>query len=105
MVAGLVFDASHAWFWQHAHDTALVSAALILVLLSLLLLRRRFAWWVFVVFSGVGLVSWLAYVSSHVITSAWLVGGIAGLVEFGLLVSAPMRRFVRLSGRPEPSPS
>lgn len=103
-VGTLIFDASHAWFWQHAHDTAPVAAALILVLLGLLLLRRRFAWWVFVVFSGIGLVSWLSHVSSHEMTSAWIVGGLLGLVEFGLLVSRPMRRFVRLRGRLAPSP-
>ena len=104
-IGTLIFDASHAWFWQHAHDTAPVAAALILVLLGLLLLRRRFAWWVFVAFSGIGLVSWLTHVSSHEITAGWLAGGLLGLVEFGLLVSPPMRRFVRLRGRLAASPS
>jgi hypothetical protein len=103
-VGTLIFDASHEWFWQHVYDTAPVAGALILVLLGLLLLRRRFAWWVFVAFSGIGLVSWLAHVSDHAISSAWVVGGLLGLVEFGLLVSRPMRRFVRLRGRLAPSP-
>jgi hypothetical protein len=102
-VGTLIFDASHAWFWQHAHDTAPVAAALILALLGLLLLRRRFAW-VFIAFSGIGLVSWLAHVSNHEMTSVWIFGGLLGLVEFGLLVSRPMRRFVRLRGRLAPSP-
>lgn len=103
-VGSLIFDASHAWFWQHAHDYAPVAGAVILVLLGLLLLRRRFAWWIWVAISGIGLVSWLAHVSSHEITTAWVVGGLVGLVEFGLLVSRPMRRFVRLRGRLSPSP-
>jgi hypothetical protein len=36
--------------------------------------------------------------------SAWIFGGLLGLVEFGLLVSRPMRRFVRLRGRLAVSP-
>jgi hypothetical protein len=104
VVGTLIFGASHASFWQRAHDTAPVAAALILVLLGLLLLRRRFAWWVFVVFSGIGLVSWAAHLSNHEITGGWVVGLLLGLLEFGLLVSPAMRRFVRLRGRLAPSP-
>lgn len=101
-VGTLVYEAAHAWFWQRAHDTAPVAGGLILLLLALLLLRRRFAWWVFVVFSGVGLVTWVAHITGHQMSTGWLVGGFIGLVEFGLLVSPPMRRFVRFRGRLAP---
>ena len=37
-------------------------------------------------------------------TSAWIFGGLLGLVEFGLLVSRPMRRFVRPRRRLAVSP-
>jgi hypothetical protein len=105
VVGTLIFDAAHPSFWQRAHDTAPVAAALLLLLLGLLLRRRRFAWWVFVAFSGIGLVTWLVHVVGHGASTGWVVGGVVGLVEFGLLVSSPMRRFVRFHGRLAPSPS
>ena len=101
----LIYDAAQPWFWQRAHATAPVAGALLLFLLSLLMRRRRFAWWVFVVFSGIGLVTWVAHVSGHQMSTGWVVGGLLGLVEFGLLVSPPMRRFVRFRGRLAPSSS
>jgi hypothetical protein len=60
---------------------------------------------VFVLFSGLGLVTWVVHVFGHDITTGWVVGGVLGLVEFGLLVSRPMRRFVQLRGRLAPRPS
>lgn len=105
VVGTLIFDAAHSWFWQRAHDTAPVAALLLLLLLVLLLRRSRFAWWVFVAFSGIGLVTWVVHVSGHGASIGWVVGGLVGLVEFGLLVSSPMRRFVRFHGRLAPSPS
>jgi len=104
-VGTMIYDAAHASFWQRAHDTAPVAALFILLLLGLLLRRRRFAWWVFVVFSCIGLVTWVAHVSGRQLSTGWVVGGLFGLVEFGLLVSPPMRRFVRFRGRLAPSPS
>jgi hypothetical protein len=105
IVGTLAYDAEHASFWQGAHDTAPVAAVVLLVLLGLLMLRLRVAWWVFVIFSGVGLVTWVAHISLHEITTGWVVGGLLGLVEFGLLISPPMRRFVRLRGRLAATPS
>ena len=93
-VGRLVYVASTAWFWNYGDHTVPVVAVLILVLLGLLLLRVGFAWWLFVAFSGIGLVSQLADVTSHGITSAWVFGSLFGLIYFGLLVSRPMRRFV-----------
>jgi hypothetical protein len=61
IVGTLAYDAEHASFWQGAHDTAPVAAVVLLVLLGLLMLRLRVAWWVFVIFSGVGLVTWVAH--------------------------------------------
>jgi hypothetical protein len=104
VIGTLIFEAAHASFWQREHDMAPIVAALILSLLGLLLRRRRFAWWVFVAFAGIGLVSLVAHLSTQEITGAWVLGGLLGLVEFGLLVSPPMRRFVRLRGRLAPSP-
>jgi hypothetical protein len=104
VVGTLIFAAAHGSFWQRKHDMAPVAAALILVVLGLLLQRRRFAWWVFVAFSRIGLVSWVVNLSNQRITGVWIVGGLVGLLELGLLVSPPMRRFVRLRGRLAPRP-
>jgi hypothetical protein len=93
-VGRLVYVAPSAWFWHYGDHTLPVVAALVLVLLGFLLLRSRFAWWLFIVFSGIGLVSRLANVSGHGITSAWVFGVLFDLVYLGLLVSPPMRRFV-----------
>jgi hypothetical protein len=103
-VGTLIYDAAHAWFWQRAHDTAPAAALVILLLLALLLRRHRFAWWVFLVFSGTGLVTWVAHASTGQISSGWIVGGVLGVVEFALLVSPSMRRFVGFHGRLAPSP-
>src|ERR1700760_3239585 len=97
VVGTLIFAAAHGSFWQRKHDMAPVAAAVILVLLGLLLQRRRFAWWVFVAFSGIGLVSWVVNLSSQQITGAWIVGGLLGLLELGAA-----RRAADASVRPTP---
>lgn len=105
VTGGLVYSASHAWFWQRKHDMAWIAGPLLLVLLVGLLLRRsRIAWWLFVVFSGIGLVTWILQDVGGQVSTGWVVGGLVGLIEFGLLVSPPMRRFMRFEGRPAPSP-
>ena len=105
VIGGLVYSASHAWFWQRAHDMAWLAAPLLLILLGLLLRRSRIAWWVFVVFSAVGLITWVFQAAGQPVKTEWVVGGLVGLVEFGLLVSPPMRRFMRFQGRLAASPS
>lgn len=104
-LGALVYDAAHTWFWQRAHDTAPVAAVLILLLIGLLLRRSRFAWWVFVSFGAIGLVTWPIHAASHRVSTGWVVGAIIGVVQLALLLSAPMRRFVRFRGRLAPSTS
>jgi hypothetical protein len=105
VIGGLVYSASHAWFWQRAHDMAWIAGPLVLILVGLLLRRSRIAWWVIVSIFAVGVVSDVIHVAGHHVTAAWIAGGIVGLIEFGLLVSPPMRRFMRFEGRLAPSPS
>ena len=105
VVGSLIYEAAHVWFWQRAHDMVWLAAPLLLVLLGLLLRRSRFAWWVFVVMSGAELVTWVVDMSSHAVTAQWVIGGLVGLVQFGLLVSRPMRRFVGFRGQLAPSPT
>ena len=104
VIGGLIYSASQAWFWQRAHDMAWIAAPPVLILLGLLLRRSRIAWWVFVVFSSVGLVTWVLQAGGRV-SPEWVVGGLLGVVEFGLLVSPPMRRFMRFHGRLAATPS
>jgi hypothetical protein len=104
-VGGVAYAAAHAWFWQRAHDTVWVAAPLLLVLTGLLLCRSRLVWSFWVTASGAGVVTWVVDISIHAVTTRLVVGGLIGLVEFGLLLSPPMRRFVRLRGRLAPNPS
>src|SRR3954467_6048692 len=75
-VGTLFYEAAHGWFWQRAHDTAPVAGAIILLLLALLLRRHRFAWWVFVLVSGSGLVTWVQHAFGNQISTGWVVGGV-----------------------------
>jgi hypothetical protein len=97
--------AAHAWFWERAHDTAWIAAPLLLILVALLLRRSRIAWWVFVVFSGLGLAAIVLEDAGKLVGIESIVGGLVGLVEFGLLVSSAMRRFMRFEGRLAATPS
>jgi hypothetical protein len=99
VIASLVYSASHAWFWQRAHDMAWIAGPLVLILVGLLLRRSRVAWWIFVSFSGVGLVTWGIQEAGRSVGAGRVVAGLVGIVEFGLLVSPSMRRFVRFQGR------
>ncbi len=105
VLASLVYSASHSWFWQRAHDMAWLAGPLLMILVWLLLRRSRVAWCVFFAFSAGGLVSDIIQVSGHRATAAWIVGGVIGLIELGLLASTPMRRFIGFRGWLAPSPS
>lgn len=101
-VAAVVFAAAHARFWQRAHETAWVAAPLILVLTWLLLRRSRVVWWLFAIASGSGLVTSLVHLSIDPVTTVDAVGGLISAVQLALLLSPPMRRFVRFRGRLAP---
>lgn len=101
----MAYDAAHSWFWKRAQDSAPVAALLMLLLIGLLLRRSRFAWWVFAVFAGIGLITWPIHAARHHVNAGWVVGALIGVVQFGLLVSPSMRRFVRFRGRLAPKPS
>lgn len=105
MLGSLVYSASHAWFWQRAHDVAWLAGPLALILVALLLRRSRVAWWVWVVVTAGGLVTWFLRNPGQSVSTGWVVGGLLGLLELGLLLSPPMRRFVRFDGRLTASPS
>ena len=64
-----------------------------------LLRRSRTAWWLLIVFFGAGVALWLYHVGKHGLGIEWALWGVLTFVNFSLLVSAPMRRFVRLRGR------
>jgi hypothetical protein len=105
-VGTLLYNAAHTWFWQRAHEMAWLAAPTLLLLLCLLLLRRsRVAWWIFVSFGVVGLVSWPIEAARHHVTAGWILGALVGSLELGLLVSPHMRRFVRFRGRLAASPA
>jgi hypothetical protein len=87
-VAPFVFAATHSWFWSHQHYRAPVSAALFAILLIALLLRQRWAWFMLVVFNGFVVVS---YLWNWTEAPAFVIDG----ASFALLVSPPMRRYVR----------
>jgi hypothetical protein len=70
-----------------------------------LLGRDRVAWWILVVLFVGGIAIWVQHVVSHGLGIAWTLWGVLTFVSFALLVSAPMRRFVRLRGRLAPGPS
>src|SRR3954451_12413356 len=72
VVAGLVFAASHAWFWQRAHEMAWLAGPLLLLLVWLLLRRSRVAWWVFFSFAAVGLASDIVQASRHHVSAAFI---------------------------------
>jgi hypothetical protein len=89
-------------------------AAAVAVLLSLLLAlggaqaivqRWPVGWGILVVIYVGGIAQWAYHVVVHGLGVAWALWGVLGFVNFALLVSAPMRRFVRLRGRLAPGPS
>jgi len=103
-VGGLVYAVAHPSFWQRAHDMAWLAVPLLLILDVFLLRHSRVAWWLFVVLLGSGVVTEVVHLAHQHVSATWLVGAALGLVEFGLLVSPQMRRFVHFGGKLAPSP-
>ena len=98
VVGGLIYAASHAWFWQHKHDTVWAAAPLILLMLVLLLRRHRWVWWLWTALLVVGLVSTAVSLSSDA-RARVIVGGLVGAFQLSLLLSRPMRAFVGIGQR------
>jgi len=69
-----------------------------------LLRRSHVAWWLLVVLFVGGVAEWVYHVVSHGLGVQWTLWGVLTFVNFALLVSAPMRRFVRFRGRLAPGP-
>jgi drug/metabolite transporter (DMT)-like permease len=84
--APFIVAATTAAYWRHA-EPATVTVLIAVVLISLVR-RHRWAWVVLVVIEGVVLISF-----AFDFTKAFLF--IADLASFALLVSPPMRRYVR----------
>jgi len=89
------------------HGRAVVFAVGLSLLIGLtgsyeLLRRSQLAWWVLVVIFAGGFVEWVYHVDRHGLGVAWALWGALGVVNLCLLVSAPMRRFVRFRGRLAP---
>jgi hypothetical protein len=103
VVAGLVFDMSHDWFWNHW--PAQVSALLLLLLTAALLRRHRFAWWVFVIICAAGIPAWVPHGVRNGVDAGHLLGLAVGVVELTLLLSTAMRRYVGIGRRDQRLPA
>ena len=105
-VTPLVIEIARPSRWHRAHGYAeAIAVALLLVLVLAVLRRSRVAWWILVVLSFGAYASWLKQVSGHGFGVAWVLSSVLSLVSFFLLLSTPMRRFVRVRGRFAASPS
>jgi hypothetical protein len=89
--APFVFAATHASFWKHEHSAAPVASAVVAALLIALVLRQRWAWLVLVVIQVLVL---LSFAFDFAGAFAFLLN----LASMALLVSPPMRRYVRRRG-------
>jgi hypothetical protein len=100
-VVPLVVAVARPSWWEqtHGHVEAPIALALLVVLVAWLLRRSRVAWWIFVVVYVGAIPTWIHHVYTQGLGIAWAFWGVLTLVNFVLLVSAPMRRFVRLRGR------
>lgn len=109
-VTPFVVTVSRPSWWERLHGQGservgvAFSLVFLIVLIGALLSRSRFAWWVLVVIYLGGFASWLQHVLGQGLGASWTLWGGLALLNFSLLVSAPMRRFVRLRGRLAPDP-
>lgn len=84
--------------WWEPEVPLVVSLLIALVAAQALLRRSQVAWWILVGLYVGALAEWIYHVVSHGAGIAWTLWALLGLVNFGLLVSASMRRFVRFRG-------
>ena len=94
VVGSVIFDATHAWFWQRAHETAPVAALLVFALVAALLRRHRFAWWIFLIVGATSLPPWVAHGLTKHVNVGFVVGLLLGFLELVILLSVPMRRYM-----------
>lgn len=87
-ISPFVFAATHTWFWKHEHYRAPGAAALFGLVVVALVMRQRWAWFILIIFNGVVVVSYAWEWSS---VPAFVID----VVSFSLLVSSPMRYYVR----------
>lgn len=100
-----VVELARPSLWERAPIFGLaVSVALVIVLVGALLSRSRAAWWILVVSYVAAVATWVQHIVSKGVGTGWTLLGVVTLVNFALLISAPMRRFVRLRGRLAPGP-
>jgi hypothetical protein len=104
VVPSVVAMARPSWWERAPHFDVAVALALVIVLVGALLQRSRVAWWILVVIYVGAVATWVQHVVSQGLGPAWTLWGVITLVNFALLISAPMRRFVRLRGRLAPGP-
>jgi hypothetical protein len=89
LVLGAVsLNAAHSWFWEREHDEAPVAAACLIVLLVALVCRRRWAWIILALFDAGAAIS-IPFTKGSLLGDAW------ALVSLALIVSPPMRAYVR----------
>jgi len=104
-VVPFVVEVARPSLWERAPLFGLaVSVALFIVLVGALLSRSPAAWWILVVIYVAAVATWVQHVVSKGVGTAWTLWGVLTLVNLALLMSAPMRRFVRLRGRLAPGP-
>ena len=89
----IVLAATHHAFWQRAHSQAPVVSLVFFAVLVALAYRRRWAWFLLVLFEAVIL-------ASFAVDFASVIDFACALVSFALLISPPMRRFVRTRSTP-----
>jgi hypothetical protein len=83
---------SHRWFWEGSHRTAPVATGVFIALLVALVFRRRWAWILLVLFEVAVAVSFAVDFVRGDLAWIWFALNLASLA---LLLSAPMRRYVR----------
>ena len=95
--AATVYDVIYEWAFGHAHTDGWaygLYGLFVLLLVAGVLRRYRWVWWITVVFSVLALADYLDYYLRRSVSTTFVIGLTLGIVEFGLLISTPMRRYV-----------